>query len=259
MKVFLSWSGERSKAAAEAFREWLPYVINAVEPWVSSRDIDAGKRWGLDLQQQLEYTRFGIVFVTPGNVEAPWLLFEAGSLAKTTEDTHVCTYLLGMTPQELPTSPLTQFQAKTWEKESTLELVQTVNRALKEDAIAADRIEKAFSKWWPDLKKKLDELPAEDADAKEPPSLPEMVAETLAVVRVLERGFRRFGNRMMEEREGQIIERLHTLETALCEERLLTNKLKARLRAFDGGQLFGEELSGTDFSGTGTTDPDYDT
>ena len=36
MHVFISWSGERSKALAVALRDWLPLVLHYVEPWVFS-------------------------------------------------------------------------------------------------------------------------------------------------------------------------------------------------------------------------------
>ena len=41
--VFITWSKERSKAAALALRGWLPLVIQAVEPWMSDKDIGKGK------------------------------------------------------------------------------------------------------------------------------------------------------------------------------------------------------------------------
>jgi hypothetical protein len=39
MKVFLSWSEERSRTAAEAFKSWIEEVLQCVEPWMSP-DID---------------------------------------------------------------------------------------------------------------------------------------------------------------------------------------------------------------------------
>lgn len=78
MKVFISWSGNISLKVALVFRDWLPSVIQSIEPYVSSEDIDKGARWSTDIAKELENSTFGILCVTKENLEAPWLSFEAG-------------------------------------------------------------------------------------------------------------------------------------------------------------------------------------
>jgi TIR domain len=85
MKVFISWSGSKSQDVAVALGDWLPGVINRIEPFVSAKDIYAGSRWESEIASQLDTTNFGIVCVTRENQAAPWLNFEAGALAKAVE------------------------------------------------------------------------------------------------------------------------------------------------------------------------------
>ena len=96
MKVFLSWSGQRSKAVADLLAKWTPHVIQAVEPWISSA-IDKGARWQSETAARLEDVKVGIVCLTPGNLSEPWILFEAGALSKTTGSS-VCTFLFDLYP-----------------------------------------------------------------------------------------------------------------------------------------------------------------
>lgn len=95
MKVFISWSGEVSHKVALALHDWLPCVLNEAKPFVSSEDIRKGNRWLLDISKELATTRFGIICLTPDNLTAPWILFEAGALSKSLKDSQVCTLLLG--------------------------------------------------------------------------------------------------------------------------------------------------------------------
>jgi hypothetical protein len=53
MRVFVSWSGERSKVMAFALRDWLPLVLHYARPWLSERDIQAGQRWTLEVGTEL--------------------------------------------------------------------------------------------------------------------------------------------------------------------------------------------------------------
>ena len=187
MDLFLSWSGTKSCKAAQAFHEWIRYVINAVNPWMSKENIAAGARWTPEIQKQLENSRFGIIFVTRSNAESPWLMFEAGAIAKTVTDTFVCPYLLDFDkPSELPSGPLTQFQAKMRTKSDTYDLLRTINTAVGEDGLDEERLGHSFEKWWPDLESKLENLPSEPIE-KESRGVQEMVEEILVLTRDLRR------------------------------------------------------------------------
>jgi len=89
MRIFLSWSGQRSRKAAEAFHLWLPDVLQSVHPWMSSEDICSGAGWNQQIRTALNDSNFGIVFVTRDNRESVWLMFEAGALAKHVDEARV--------------------------------------------------------------------------------------------------------------------------------------------------------------------------
>src|SRR5262249_49119017 len=134
-----------------------PDVIQDVEPWMSAADIDAGARWGNRVQGELQESQFGIICLTRTNQTAPWILFEAGALAKTIDGSFVCPYLIDLEPSELLPGPLTQFQAKRANEPDTLDLIRTINQA-QDDALMAEKLERAFARWWPDLSAALDSL-----------------------------------------------------------------------------------------------------
>jgi hypothetical protein len=83
MDIFISWSGPRSRAVTEALTEYLPMIVNAFSPWLSSADIDKGARWNSDLAAALATSKAGIICLTPNNLTAPYVLFESGALSKT--------------------------------------------------------------------------------------------------------------------------------------------------------------------------------
>jgi hypothetical protein len=87
MKIFISWSGERSQRLAQALHGWLPLVLHYVKPWLSEADVSAGDRWAQAVATELETSNFGVICVTPENLGSPWVLFEAGALAKTMQGT----------------------------------------------------------------------------------------------------------------------------------------------------------------------------
>lgn len=117
MRVFLSWSGKRSRELAFALRDWLPSVIQAVEPWLSSEDIPMGQRWAAEISERLQETDIGIICLTPENIDAEWLNFEARALSKFAKS-FVCPYALNLSPSDLK-GPLSQFQVAMADREGT--------------------------------------------------------------------------------------------------------------------------------------------
>jgi hypothetical protein len=159
VKVFISWSGEESKAVALALRHWFKPVLQAVEAWMSEEDIGAGKRWSAEIAAQLEQSQFGIVCLTRDNLLSPWLLFEAGAIAKTIAEGRVIPYLVGLLESEIPEKhPLTQFQRVHSSREGTLKLVLAINSSFS-IPLPADVVKQTFEKFWGDLEIQLKAIP----------------------------------------------------------------------------------------------------
>ena len=186
MDIFISWSGKRSRAFAEALRDWLPMIINAARPFLSSSDIDKGARWSTEIASRLEKAKAGIICLTPGNMQSEWILFEAGALSKTLADTYVCTLLIDMKPTDVK-GPLSQFQATTTSEADMLQLVKTLNSKLGESGVQVPQLDKAFKLMWPDLNKQIENLPKEEGTKAPGRSAEDMLEELLILVRNLRR------------------------------------------------------------------------
>src|ERR1017187_4443058 len=166
MKIFISWSGKPSLNVATALRDWLPYIFNGIELFVSSEDIRKGKRWPLEVSKELDASNFGIVCLTRDNLEAPWLLFEAGALSKSVKEASVFTLLVGGLKMSDIEGPLSHFQHTVFEKEDFFKLVLAINVNQKESKQDETRLRKIFEKFW-------DELEASISQSIKPDSKPE--------------------------------------------------------------------------------------
>jgi len=156
MRIFISWSGDRSKELASALKTWVGDVIQNVEPWMSEHDIQPGSRWGVDIAEELSESNFGVLCLTRENISAPWLLFEAGSLAKSLKLSRVIPYRLNLSAVEVK-PPLSQFQGVDATRDGTLKLMQSINNALTE-SLPQDRLARLFDKFWPDLELRIQEI-----------------------------------------------------------------------------------------------------
>ncbi|HEX8250732.1 MAG TPA: TIR domain-containing protein [Pyrinomonadaceae bacterium] len=157
MKIFISWSGERSRAVAKALNDWLPKVIQAVKPFYSP-EIEKGAKWSNEIDGELDGTSFGIICLTPDNLESKWIHFESGALSKT-PNAKIWTYLHGIKNEDVP-PPLSKFQHTIAEKSETLSLVKSINLALREvggEPLNENFLETMFETFWASLEEKLKE------------------------------------------------------------------------------------------------------
>jgi hypothetical protein len=162
MKIFICWSGTRSKQVAAAMRNFLE-ALNlelGLPPETSfrpffSEDIGKGLMWMTHLGDQLATADAAILCVTPENAGSPWMHFEAGAVAnhfsraggggesgKDALQARIFAYLFGMEPREL-TGPLAAYQSTV----ATMEDTQTLTRQLL-GGRGTDQFPKAFADCW---------------------------------------------------------------------------------------------------------------
>lgn len=188
MQVFISWSGEQSNAVAVALREWLPKVLaSRITPFVSSEDIDKGSRGLAKIAAELEGSNFGVVVVTPSNVESTWINFEAGSLGKAVGDSRVAPLLVGLADADLD-GPLKQFQnTAANDREAVRKLVLSINRAHPEP-FDAGAVSTLFDAHWEELEIAIKEaLALQVAGPEVKRSKEDILDEVLTTVRALQR------------------------------------------------------------------------
>lgn len=208
MKLFISWSGDRSQMLAAALREWLPLILHFAEPWLSQADIEAGERWGVEVAKELDASAFGITCVTAENAGAPWLLFEAGALAKSMQEGRVVPLLLDLDFQDI-SGPLAQFQAKKVERKGIFEVVSAINKSGAEPILEA-RLAQLFEALWPQLEQKLGEIPKGSASGKKIRSQTEVLEELVSSVRSLDLRLREDGDDPRRGRRSR--QRIYMLE-----------------------------------------------
>ncbi len=153
MKIFISWSGKRSRYIAEQLRAWLPKVLQFTKPWCSSEDIPVGSFWNEEVRENLKHSQFAIICLTKENIHSPWINYEAGAIAERLGG-NVCPHLFEMSPSVLVNSPLKFLQAVTTSKEDTLKLLMTLNDLAVQqgmESLGGALLEKNFEPCWKEL------------------------------------------------------------------------------------------------------------
>lgn len=95
----------------------------------------------------------------------------------------VCPYLFQLSFADV-SGPLAQFQGAMGANENdTQSLVLSLNKALGERGRPEEKVRRTFDKWWPDLRKSLDAIPAPSEAPPPRRAADEMIEEILQLVR----------------------------------------------------------------------------
>jgi hypothetical protein len=191
MKVFISWSGERSKQLAEVIHWWLPNVMQFTKPYFTPSDIEKGAKWDSEISEQLGRSTICIIAMTEESLTSPWIMFEAGAISRVVkEKARVCPIVFGIAKTDL-VGPLASFQATEFNRTEVRQLLTTINNAAaKEVALPEQRLDAAFDVWWDKLKEKVEAIssaqPPSEPQRSERDLLEEAVSNTRAILRELQ-------------------------------------------------------------------------
>src|SRR5262245_9994517 len=188
MKVFISWSGDRSRQFAEVIRWWLPNVLQSANPYFSPADIDKGARWSDEISKELGQSSICVIAMTRECLNSPWIMFEAGAISRVVGETRVCPIVFGIDKTDL-VGPLSSFQATAVNETELRQLLTTINNAAKEAPLPEQTLDAAFEVWWPRLQEKVEAISSTAQPPNPAPSrserdlLEEMVSNTRTLVR----------------------------------------------------------------------------
>lgn len=192
MKVFMSWSGDRSREVAKLLDYWVKCVVQASRPWISTSGIDSGSIWFNQISSELQDTTFGIICLTKENKEAPWILFEAGALAKGLASSRVCTFLIDLQTKDIR-DPLAQFNHTLPNVDSMWKLISTLNGSLPEPSrLDVVILKGVFETYWPQFEEKFAAIlkTYPETTVVEPRKQEDILTEILESTRGLERRMR---------------------------------------------------------------------
>jgi hypothetical protein len=185
MKVFVSWSEERSRQFAEAIRTWLPRVVQSAKPYFTPADIAKGAKWDNEISKELEQSDICIIALTRESLNSQWIMFEAGAISRQVERARICPIVFNIEKTDVE-GPLARFQATAFSKDEIRQLLTTINNAAKDAALTERDLDEVFEMWWPKLEDAVRAIAAQQPDpGTQIRTEKELIEENLLLTRAL--------------------------------------------------------------------------
>lgn len=159
MRVFVSWSGKMAEDIADSYQHWLAEAFpkRELSVFFTPKNLKPGDRWRDIIRRRLSNSDVGVIFLTRESLASPWVLFEAGAIAKALSSS---TYpvLIDVGVGDLP-APFEQFQAtNARDRDNMWDLTWAIREKLRKahgKKVSRDVLEAAFGAWWPRFSSKV--------------------------------------------------------------------------------------------------------
>lgn len=163
MKIFISWSGEKSRRIAEHFKNTLPCFNNRIsELFFAPEDIRAGRLWFTEIQEFLKDCDIGIVILTENNLQSPWIHFETGAIAKKVNESRIFVMKCGFDKKTNP--PLNLFQStKPQDKKDFKRFISELNNLIENRRLTSEEVFDKFEANWPRFRNKYRSIIEQDS------------------------------------------------------------------------------------------------
>lgn len=122
---------------------------------MSTKDIDKGRDWFIELHKALSEVRHCIICVTPDIVRSPWIYYEVGAIVAKDPEVLICPYLVGVSPSMLSDGPLGKRQCTNADEDDTWELIKSFNKNVLSSRHDLTFLEGKYRDRWPGFFEKI--------------------------------------------------------------------------------------------------------
>lgn len=151
-KIFISWSGEKSKEIAGKLKNFIEEEIFKeadINCFVSNVDIVSGSDWYSRIKGELKKCKLGIVCITKENIYSSWIYFETGAMIA--QGVPVIPLLFNCDVSTLNNTPLKTKQAVAFNNKSYFikmikDIKESMNIISTGNELTELRAEKAYDK-----------------------------------------------------------------------------------------------------------------
>ncbi len=159
-KIFISWSGTKSKEIAKGIKWALEDIIfkgTGLKCFVSDLDISSGSDWWVKIKGELKTCKMGILCVTKENIKAPWIYFEAGAMIA--RDIPTTPVLFNCSFKHLSSSPLSGKQAVDfYDQQKFAKMILDINETMNLLDLDTTQIEALAKDGYDKIKEKLKDV-----------------------------------------------------------------------------------------------------